>query len=319
MPPKTQSLKWPSDRAILLVHGVGNAKPGDYQALVALVRQALGPAAADFAIYQLFYNSINSWFKEKTALGDQIQRLLTALKMGVNDADLSEAVAEFGGDVLWPVLSTSARSAVRQAYLAQLKQIVLDGMDAGVLRVNQRITIVAHSLGCLHTYEALHAAANFVTHRLQPRTHAVRFANVILMASPVQLIRSAGEVLGPAIPKKNDLAVFDGTGPSIPAETHAGGKTTTTDNWISITGELDPVGGWFFHRKAPWAYMDIPGQQSIVDPQTLLNVGSKRDLATLLAGAVIKKGPPDISINNPHSWEGYVTRHEKELNAWLTA
>ncbi|MDP1571289.1 MAG: hypothetical protein Q8L86_14945 [Vicinamibacterales bacterium] len=319
MPGKPQSLTWPSNRAVLLVHGVGNAKPGDYQDLVGLLKTALGPEADQFAIYQLFYNSINNWFKEKTALADRIQQLLTALKMGVNDAALSEAVAEYAGDVLWPVLSTSARSAVRQAYLAQLKQIVLDGIGAGVLRVDQRITIVAHSLGCFYTYEVLHTAATFVSHRLQPRTHAVRFANVILMASPVQLIRSAGEVLGPAVPNKNDLAVFDEAGLAIPAETHAGGTTTSTDNWISITGELDPVGGWFFRRKAPWAYMDIPGQRSIIDPQTLLDIGSKADLAKLLAESVFEKKPPDLSISNPHSWEGYVARHEQELRQWLTA
>ena len=319
MPSKPQSLTWPSDRAVLLVHGVGNAKPGDYQDLVALVKQALGSDAGDFAIYQLYYNAINNWFKEKTALADRFQQMVTALKMGVNDTELSESLAEYAGDVLWPVMSTSARFAVRQAYLAQLKQIVLDGVDAGVLRVDQRITIIAHSLGCFYTYEVLHDAATLVSHRLQPRTHAVRFANVILMASPVQLIRSAGEVLGAAIPKKSDLAVCDDAGLAIPAETHAGGRTTCTDNWISITGELDPVGGWFFRRKAPWAYMDIPGQTSIIDPQTLLDIGSKQDLATLLAEGVFEKKPPDISIANPHSWEGYVARHEQELKQWLTA
>ena len=282
MPSKPQSLKWPSNRAVLLVHGVGNARPGDYQDLVALVTQALGSDAGDFAIYQLYYNAINNWFKEKTALADRLQQMATALKMGVNDTELSEALAEYAGDVLWPVMSTSARSAVRQAYLAQLKQIVLDGVNARVLRVDQRITIIAHSLGCFYTYEVLHDAATLVSHRLQPRTHAVRFANVILMASPVQLIRSAGEVLGAAIPKKNDLAVCDDAGLAIPAETHAGGRTTCTDHWISITGELDPVGGWFFRRKAPWAYMDIPGQTSIIDPQTLADV--KGDQVLLARG-----------------------------------
>lgn len=319
MPSKPQSLKWPSNRAVLLVHGVGNAKPGDYQDLVGLVKQALGPDADQFAIYQLYYNAINNWFKEKTALAERLTQLKTTFRIGVNDAALGDALAEYAGDVLWPVLSTSARSAVRQVYLAQLKQIVLDGIDAGVLRPNMRITIVAHSLGCFYTYEVLHAAATLVSHRLQPRTHAVRFANVILMASPVQLIRSAGEVLGPAIPNKNDLAVFNEAGLAIPAETHAGGQTTSTDHWISITGELDPVGGWFFRRKAPWAYMDIPGQTSIIDPQTLLNIGSKQDLAALLAESVFEKKPPDISIANPHSWEGYVARHEQELKQWLTA
>jgi hypothetical protein len=319
VPRKPQSVKWPSNRAVLLVHGVGNARPGDYQNLVALVEQALGPDAPDFAIYQLFYNSINNWFKEKTALAQKLRQLKAFFKVGVGDADLAEAAAEYAGDVLWPVMSTSARSAVRQAYLAQLKQIVLDGIDAGVLRVDQRITIVAHSLGCFYTYEVLHAAATLVSHRLQPRTHAVRFANVILMASPVQLIRSVGEALGPAVPRKSDLAVFDEAGLTIPGETHAGGRTTSTDNWISITGELDPVGGWFFRRKAPWAYMDLPGQQSIVDPQTLLDIGSKADLVKLLAESVFEKKPPDISIENPHSWEGYVARHEQELRQWLTA
>lgn len=319
MPKKPQSLKWPSNRAVLLVHGVGNAKPGDYQELVALLRTALGPSADDFAIYELFYNPINNWFKEKTALAERLQQLKTVFKVGVSDPELAETAAEYAGDVLWPILSRSARQAVRHAYLAQLKQIVLDGIATDVLRTHQRISIVAHSLGCLYTYEVLHAAATQVSHRLQPRSHAVRFANVILMASPVQLIRTVGGALGPAVPHRNELAVLDDAGLAIPGETHGSKRTRSTDNWISITGELDPVGGFFFRKKASWAYMDIDGQQSHVDKQTLLGIDSKQDLIKLLAGSLSEKKPPDIAIENPHSWEGYVARHQTELRQWLTA
>lgn len=319
MPSKPQSLTWPSNRAVLLVHGVGNAKPGDYQDLVGLLKTALGPAAGQFAIYQLYYNAINNWFKEKIALADRLQQLEAFFKIGVGDADLAEAAAEYAGDVLWPVMSRSARSAVREAYLLQLKQMVRDGTGTVRQTPDLEITIIAHSLGCFYTYEVLHAAATLPSHRIMPYSYGVRFRNVILMASPVQLIRTVGDALGPGVPYKNELAVFNEAGLAIPAETHSGGRTTSTDNWVSITGELDPVGGWFFRKKAAWAYMDLPGQQSIVDPQTLLDIGSKADLAKLLAESVFQKQAPDISISNPHSWEGYVARHEQELRQWLTA
>jgi len=319
VPSKPQSRKWPSNRAVLLVHGVGNAKPGDDQDLVGLVKQALGPDADQFAIDQLYDNAINNWFKEKTALAERLQPLKTFFKIGAGDADLAEAAAEYAGDVLWPVMSRSARSAVREAYLLQLKQMVRDGTGTVRQTPDLKITIIAHSLGCFYTYEVLHAAATLSSHRIMPYNYGVRSSNVILMASPVQLIRTVGDALGPGVPYKNELAVFNEAGLAIPAETQSGGRTTSTDNWISITGELDPVGGWCFRDKAPWADMDLPGQQSIIDQQTLLDIGSKADLATLLAESVFQKKAPDISISDPHSWEGYVARHEQELRQWLTA
>jgi hypothetical protein len=319
VPGTPQSLTWPSNRAILLVHGVGNARPGDYTALLGHLRAALGPSAGQFAIYELYYNAINNWFKEKTALADRLQQARAVVKVGVGDPDLAHAVAEYAGDVLWPLFSRSARAAVREAYLAQLKQLVLDGMDAGVLRANQRISIVAHSLGCFYTYEVLHTAATRVSHRLMPRSHAVRFANVIVMAPPIQLIRTIGEAIGAAVPNRGELAVFDRGGLVLPAETRGNQKTLSTLNWISITGELDPVGGFFFRRRAPWAYTHIEGQLSIVDPQTALGIDSRDDLVATLRAGLSARTRPDISSGNPHSWEGYVVRQGAELARWLTA
>jgi len=319
VPDHPVSQPWPSDRAVLLVHGVGNAKPGDYEQLVEILKAALGPAAGGFAIYELYYDAINNWFKEKTALADKLQQAKTVLRVGVDDPELADAVAEYAGDVLWPLLSRSARAAVREAYFAQLKRIVLDGMDSGVLRQNQRVSIIAHSLGCFYTYEVLHAAATQVSHRLMPRSHAVRFAHVILMASPVQLLRTVGQSIGGAVPNRNELAVLSEGGLAIPAEQHSGGTTPSTTNWISLTGELDPVGGYFFRRRAPWAYMDIAGQTSIVDPQDLLPITSKAGLAAVLRGALSDRKRPEITFENPHSWEGYVSRYPAELATWLTA
>lgn len=313
------SKEWPADRAILLVHGVGNAVPGDYDGLVASLETALGTAANQFAVYELYYNPINNWFKEKTALADQLQQMKAVLNVGVGDPDLALATAEYAGDVLWPLLSRSARAAVREAYLAQLKQIVLDGIDAGVLRANQRITIIAHSLGCFYTYEVLHTAATQVSHRLMPRSHAVRFANVILMASPVQLIRTVGAAMGPAVPRRGELVSLTGDKLSLPAEIDGRRTTLSTLNWVSIAGELDPVGGFFYRKRAAWAYMQIEGQLSIVDPQTLMAIKSKAELIETLLTAVSDKKPPAISLNNPHSWLGYVNRHSRELERWLTA
>ena len=49
MPFQPMRQQWPSDHAILLVHGVGNARPGDYAALVQEVTTLLGDGAVDVA------------------------------------------------------------------------------------------------------------------------------------------------------------------------------------------------------------------------------------------------------------------------------
>src|SRR5213594_2016780 len=53
--------RWPGDQAVLFVHGVGNAKPGSYDALVDQVKQLLGTDAASFAFYFLYYDQLNEW------------------------------------------------------------------------------------------------------------------------------------------------------------------------------------------------------------------------------------------------------------------
>lgn len=320
MKPITQ--QWPGTRAVLFVHGVGDAKPGDYTDLVAAVKTALGPRAGEFAFYELYYNFINDWFKDKTALAGKLQQAKALFKVGVGEPDLAEAIAEYAGDVLWPVLSRSARAAVREAYLAQLKQIVRDGITAGVGPPLQQLTIITHSLGCFYTYEALHAAASKPSHGLQPVDDGVRFENVILMAAPIQLLRTMGDGLGPVVPNKSELSTFDKAGLSLPGQVNETNNewVPTARRWVSIAGELDPIAGYFFRKRAHWAYTEIEGQLSIIDPQTLLNdIQSKEDLIKVLVSSLAEKKAPQISIKNPHSWTGYVTRHEKELQQWLTA
>ena len=43
MPFERQTKDWPSDRALMLVHGVGDYKPGDYEVL----KQALAKGGGD--------------------------------------------------------------------------------------------------------------------------------------------------------------------------------------------------------------------------------------------------------------------------------
>lgn len=243
-----QSQEWRSDRALLLVHGVGNAAPGDYRILHERIREILGDSAKDFAIYQLYYDSINDWFTEKTELRERIDSMLGIVSEGVPRGTIGDLLSEFIGDVLWPVLSQAARTAVREAYLAQLKQIVLDGIASGHRPKRQKLSIVCHSLGCFHTYEALHAAASDPSHGLQPATHGVRFKNVVYMASPVQLIRSVASRISGLVPSHR-MATLDPEGLRLPGEDALGMRIESVDNWISITGSLDPIGGFFLGGK----------------------------------------------------------------------
>jgi hypothetical protein len=181
-----------------------------------------------------------------------------------------------------------------------------------------QLNIICHSLGCYHTYEALHAAARFPTHCLQPATHGVIFANVCYMASPVQLIRTVAGKMGSLVPKQWS-ATRDDAGLRVPSQKSFGSEVRSVRNWVSITGKLDPVGGYFSRTKADWAYMDVPGQRSLIDEQDWLNLGADDDLAGALQSALHERRAPDIRPNNPHSWTGYVDRHRQELGQWLLA
>lgn len=315
-----QTQTWPAKRAILLVHGVGNAAAGDYTQLLAEVKAMLGTEADATAIYQLWYDQVNDWFKAKTDLGNLLGDAVHALSRQINDSDLGESLAEVMGDVLWPVLLADARAAVREAYMAQLKQMVVDGIASGVPARRQKLSIICHSLGCFHTYEALHHIARFPSHALQPATHEVRFDNVIFMASPVQIIRTVANAMGSLVPNKRWLYCVQGDQLSIPSETTLTGlQVPSVRRWVSITGDLDPVGGHFFRNRAPWGYMEVPGQISRFDKQTALNIASKQELAKLFRESRRDKLPPLVTANNPHSWENYVRLNAPELKQWITA
>ena len=115
-----QSHQWPARRAVLLVHGIGNAKPGDYTQLVGEVNAALGAEADNTVIYQLWYDQVNDWFAAKTDLAHLISVAVKALATRIDDSEIGEVIAESAGDVLWPVLSANARAAAREAFLAWL-------------------------------------------------------------------------------------------------------------------------------------------------------------------------------------------------------
>jgi hypothetical protein len=320
MPFKPISVNWPSNQALLFVHGVGNAKPGDYDVLVQKLREALGEENfAKLAIYPLFYDPINDWFAEKMQLSNLLTKFQALIKVRLGGDSFGAAIGEYAGDVLWPALSQSARAAVKEAYLAQLKQIVIDGIAAGHRPLRQKISILCHGLGCFHTYEALHAAAADPAHRLMPATDGVRFTNVIFTASPIQMIKTIAEQLGALIPKAG-LAILEKGGIVAPSELTAGGqKVFSIKNWIAITGDLDPLGGYFFRQRADWAWMNAPNQISIVDSQQALNIRTKEELAQALSSSSGQQGVSKVELNNPHAWIGYVDRHQQELKQWLTA
>lgn len=340
MPPTPQSQRWPSDRAVLFVHGVGNAHQGDYSLLVAQVERSLGEAANRFAFYCLYYDQVNDWFAGKTQASAHVEGLVSAIRSllaapngktkpetspeepAMSSFTFGNAAADFAGDVLWPVLLADARTAVRETYLNQLRQIVRDGESAGYAPRDQHISIVTHSLGCFHTYEALHEAAADEGLGLSPATYGVHLDNVIFMASPVQLIRSVGRAIEGAIPQPRSLYTMSGDRLEMPFELDVSDRPVPmVRRTVSITGNLDPVGGHFLRSRAPWAYMNLPGQESFIDQQELVSGSGNEDLtlAGLLQDALREGGPPHISPQNPHDWSAYIARHADQLEQWLTA
>jgi hypothetical protein len=313
-PHAPQPQTWQGDSAVLLVHGVGNAAPGDYTDVAAAVGGALGTTA----VYSLFYDVYNDWFREKTDFANQIQKVTGFIRSQQPQGALGDTIAETAGDVLWPLFSTGARASVTTAYRAMLRQMLQDGVrSTGLPMRDLRIGIICHSLGCFHTYEILHSIATDPTLNLRPLTDGVRFRTVVFMASPVQLIRTLAQSLGGVVP--SGLATTLASGLAIPSEQAHGVQQASVNRWVSITGNLDPIGGHFVRRKADWAYMDVAGAaEQIVDKQTITGSGTEEEnLFTILRTALSQGRPPAISIENPHSWLGYIERHKTELAGWL--
>ena len=318
------SHEWLSNRAILFVHGVGNAKDGDYNPLVAQLDTILGDDGKNVVKYFFYYDQINEWFSKKeqakaafTKAAQFLAQLFTNAPKVDAAAKLGDAAADFGGDVIWPVLLAEGRLAVRAALLRQLEQIAADGITANYQYPEQRVSIIAHSMGCFHVYEALSYAAETPAEGLGPATFGGKYANIILMASPVQLIRTVGKGLGAAVPQLESIYCVN-KDLAIPSEPGAHGEPIPfTSHFVSITGNLDPIGGYFFRHQ--YAYMDMDGQDSFVDQQQVARVGESEavSLASLLRSALENTGAPTIAPNNPHDWSAYVTRHAADLKAWL--
>jgi hypothetical protein len=315
LPP--QSLKWPADRALLLVHGIGNAQPGDYGALVAQLTNILADQPKPYAIYVFYYDQVNDWFSDKGNAPLAVSTLVGSLRSKLDATKLGNVVADFAGDVIWPILLLEARDAVRTAFLRQLQQIVLDGKKAGIRQPSQHISIIAHSLGCFHTFEALHAAAKSTSQGLAPATDGVQFDNVIFMASPVQMIRSTAEAIRAVIPRASDLACLSIPRLEMPSEDDGMGTLVpSAKRTVSVTGNLDPVGGYFFRKQLPWAYMNLPSQIPLIDQQEWVDM-KEAELADVLQASLREHQPPQITPENPHDWGAYVGRHAPDLSKWL--
>lgn len=318
MPFVPQSISWPGTRAILLVHGIGNASVGQAGSFpLETLKRALGDAEPDVAIYVVNYDFINDWVATKVDFQAGITALKAALRVKLGNEAADSAIAESIGDVLWPVLSPDLRFAVRDALIAQLDQIQLDRAESALERgddpLDYQVSIVAHSLGCFHTYEVLTAIAAEPAHQLRPASDLVTFDSVMLMASPVQLIRTVAGAINAVVPDVGTLATL-AQPLVIPCETRRGKVVACTQDFISITGSHDPVGGHLLGAKLDWAYMDIPGQISTVVPQQALSIDTKGSTALALASAVAAGG---AQLKDPHSWSAYIDSQARQMRGVL--
>ncbi|MEO7085819.1 MAG: hypothetical protein ABI442_09615, partial [Gemmatimonadaceae bacterium] len=294
----------------------GSAKPGDYDPLVAQVTSALAGQPRPYAVYMFYYDYINEWFSQRTQSPLAITQLANALHARMGGPGLGNTVASFLGDVIWPILSLAARDALLTALLRQIRQMLLDGAEAGVPMPQRHLSIICHSLGCFHVFEAIHAAANDPVQQLSP-AQGVQFDNVIFMASPVQLIRTIAKDISFAVPRASDLACMNPEGLFLPSQDDGfGTMLPAVKQTVSITGNLDPVGGYLFRDRLDWAYMNLPNQISKIDSQELVDMKAA-DLQAILQQALQTDAPPKIAPQNPHDWSAYVSRHSSDLKTWL--
>jgi hypothetical protein len=319
--------KWTSARAVLFVHGIGDTTAANYLPMEIQLREILGADSGLVTYYGYAYDKYNDLFKDKAQATSTLTKAFKSFAPLEGLAEpAGQAIAEFLLDVLWPIAIQDARLFIQADYIKTLQQIVKDGIDSGYPASQQKISIVCHSLGCFQTYEILHRCAREPLEGLTPATHGVHFENVIFMASPVQLIRTiAGQL--PTIPK--GLYCLQGKALSAPSQssTDLNGNSFenySVRNWISIAGDLDPVGGHWLGKKLESFYMNVlpigafQGQQSHIDDESLFNIKTLKDWAKLVANIAQKKavGSP---VNDPHAWTEYINRHSADLKQWLLA
>lgn len=313
MPFTPQSIDWPGTRAVLLVHGIGNASTGEDGAFpLDALHAALGDRADDIAIYHLNYDFINDWAATKVDFAAALATLKARIGEKLAGASDADTLADYIGDILWPVLSANIRFAVRDAFVAQLTQMQIDRTEAAIARdsdpLDYGITIIAHSLGCFHTYEALWAVSTTPTYQLMPRSDLFTLEAVVLMASPVQLIRSCADAIRLLVPDVESLACVSKP-LGIPSEHHGAKSARCTDRFISVTGNHDPVGGWLGGKMISWAYMDVPGQESVVAPQRVLTLGTRNERLSLALALATHDDNDGLPVNDPHSWAAYIANN----------
>ena len=324
MPVQPIVQNWESPAAVLLVHGIGNDTSDDLIPIENELRQVISNDNGSLSCYRFSYEFINDWITEKTQVKKVVAKLKNSISEKLGSTETTNIVTDYLADVIWPLLSSDIRRAIRKALIQQLQQIVKDGIDSGFPKDTQKITIMAHSLGCFYTYEALHYCATHPDEQLQPATHGVRLENVILMASPVQLIRTVASTIKPIIPEPDDLAALALPELAFPFEkTFYGTVTPLVKNWYTITGDLDPIGGHLMRRKLDWAYTAIPPNDGlppateVIERQDWCSINTMDELVEQLKEAITGDEFPKISINNPHSWMRYIEHHKQELEQWF--
>jgi hypothetical protein len=319
---KPMTQEWKSPRALLLCHGVGNYGPGDYDNLKTALKEAVGDKIWNsYAVYEVYYDEINDWIAEKNQAAAAVAKVLKLFGADSNSDDAANAAVEGAGDVLWPVFSLAARDALRRTFIQQLIQLVVDG-EHKYGAEEQEVVILAHSLGCFHTYESLWALATDRQYGMTPATRdAPIYRNVVLVASPVQLIRGIAEKIPGVIPKPDGLATLRHPRLSVPAQEYGGRRYPAVRRMIALTGDMDPVGGYIVGKKVTWAYMDMPYEpefESVVEHQQPLTVEPDSTLPSIFR-ELVNRNDPHISLENPHSWERYVTQNAKRVAEWLGA
>jgi hypothetical protein len=139
----------------------------------------------------------------------------------------------------------------------------------------------------------------------------------VFMASPVQLVRTIANDLGVLVPHASDLACMNPNGLGMPVQDDGFGTLLpAVRQTVSVTGNLDPVGGYLFRERLDWAYMNLPKQIAMIDSQELVDMKAT-GLQAILQQSLQAKAPPKITPENPHDWSAYVTRHAQDLKTWL--
>lgn len=171
-------------KSVLFVHGVGTSQPGYSEPLIEVLAAADGPLAAGTRWYESAYDFVN------TAMAQKVTLIGSKLEEGSKDVDGFMTTHVL--DVLTFLCMADTRNWITTVIKKDLVDMVKDAHGDGVMQEELEVSIFAHSLGTMVSYETLHQIVGMQAIGA-PEGFTVK--NFFTMGSPLAFVRKSKDTI----------------------------------------------------------------------------------------------------------------------------